>query len=148
MDITDCPNYLIYDDGRIFSKKRKKFMKPSIDKDGYLSLLLYDGEKYKRFSIHRLIALHYIPNPENKQTVDHIDRNKTNNKIENLRWATLTEQQINKNWKGNQKKHKYIYKSNKTDSIVRIERLNIARNFKTIQQALVYKFFIILQYKL
>ena len=47
-------------------------------------------------SIHRLIALHYIPNPENKPEVDHIDRERLNNNIDNLRWATRSENEKNK----------------------------------------------------
>jgi hypothetical protein len=47
--------------------------------------------------LHRLIATHYIPNPDNKPVIDHIDRNKTNNAIANLRWATISENAVNIN---------------------------------------------------
>lgn len=50
------------------------------------------------FSVHRLIAETFIPNPDNKPTVDHIDRDRTNNHITNLRWATMKEQMQNKTY--------------------------------------------------
>ena len=53
----------------------------------------------KYFLLHRLLALTFIPNPENKLTVDHIDRNKDNNNINNLRCATSSEKVINENTK-------------------------------------------------
>jgi len=96
MEIEGYPNYLIYDDGRVYSKKRKIFMKPSLIK-GYLSIRLFIDSKRKGFLIHRLVALHYIPNPHNKPEVDHIDINPLNNSISNLRWATRQEQIDNRN---------------------------------------------------
>ena len=50
----------------------------------------------KTYSIHRLVAQAFIPNPENKPTVDHINRDRLDNRVENLRWATHEEQQSNK----------------------------------------------------
>lgn len=58
--------------------------------------------------IHRLVALAFIPNPENKQTVDHINRDKADNRIENLRWATSEEQQQNRDWTPGLSGYKYI----------------------------------------
>lgn len=53
-------------------------------------------KKIKKCKVHRLIALTFLPNPENKPTVDHIDRNKENNNLSNLRWASYKEQGQNK----------------------------------------------------
>lgn len=92
MEIIDYPNYLIYKDGRVWSKKRQGckegYLKPQMKKTGYWFVNLYNNGKEKHYLIHRLIALHYIPNPENKPCIDHIDGNKLNNDINNLRWVT------------------------------------------------------------
>lgn len=56
-------------------------------KIGYLQVTLYKDGKGERFYIHRLVAESFIPNPENKPEVNHIDEDKTNNSIENLKWV-------------------------------------------------------------
>ena len=98
MEIVGYPNYMIYDDGRVWSSTRGKgkFLKPCFDGRGYLKVCLSNDGIPKNMKIHRLVALHYIPNPDNKPEVDHIDRERLNNNIENLRWATSSENQSNK----------------------------------------------------
>ena len=95
MEIINYPNYLIYDDGRVFSKTSNRFLKPTVGNDGYSRIGLYNI-KCKKFLLHRLIAMHYIPNLENNPEVDHIDGNKLNNFIENLRWASTSQNAMNK----------------------------------------------------
>ena len=53
----------------------------------------------KSYAIHYMVALTFIPNPENKKTVNHIDKIRTNNRVENLEWSTHAEQNIHKNIK-------------------------------------------------
>ena len=91
MEINDYPNYLIYEDGRVWSKTTNKFLKPSYNKDGYLQIALCKNGKKTYLRLHRLIALHYIPNPHNKLEVDHINRITDDNRIENLQWLTQQE---------------------------------------------------------
>ena len=117
MEINGFNNYLIYPDGKVFSKKSNKYLKGSLDTDGYYQVNLYNGSRtnYKTYKRHKLVALHYISNPENKTQIDHIDRNKLNNNIENLRWVTPTENQQNRGmFKNNTSGMKYIcYKADK-----------------------------------
>jgi len=91
MEIEGYPNYLIYDDGRVWSKKSNKFLKHQINNFGYFTIGLTDVKVRKFFKIHRLVAIHYIPNTENKPDVNHIDGDKSNNNIKNLEWMTRSE---------------------------------------------------------
>lgn len=79
------PLYFISNLGRVL--KGDLELKPYIDNNGYLRIHLSG----KQFRIHRLIAIAFIPNPENKRTVNHINGIKTDNRLENLEWATDSE---------------------------------------------------------
>lgn len=70
----------------------EKILSPRKSKDGYLSVILHKDNKPKTFKIHRLVAETFIPNPENKETVNHKDGNKLNNAVINLEWSTRSEQ--------------------------------------------------------
>lgn len=97
----DIPNYeglyAATEEGQIWSYISNKFLTPQRKNDGYWRIALTKNGEKKYFLLHRLLALTFIPNPENKLTVDHIDRNKDNNNINNLRWATSSEQVLNEN---------------------------------------------------
>lgn len=86
----NCKNdYLIYEDGSIYSKKSKRFLKCPIDSKGYKYLDLRNSKcKYRCPKVHRLIALAFIPNPNNLPQINHIDGNKQNNNVNNLEWCT------------------------------------------------------------
>ena len=96
MEIHGYPNYLIYKDGKVEKiKGNKKGIIKSKNDGGYLRIRLTNEDGRGTFRIHRLIAQHYIPNPLNLPLVDHIDRDKTNNNICNLRWVTHSENSQN-----------------------------------------------------
>lgn len=89
-------NYSVNKNGLIRNDITKKIKKPFINKaNGYLTVDLYKNNKSQKVPIHRLVAEAFLPNEENKPTVDHIDKNRTNNKLSNLRWATYSEQNSN-----------------------------------------------------
>lgn len=102
-DIKDYEGcYQISNKGRIksldriveFNDGRKRLYKgsilnPTYDKDGYLCIILSKNAIIKGFKLHRLVAEHFIPNPDNLPVVNHIDENKINNSIENLEWCSI-----------------------------------------------------------
>ena len=85
-------NFIIYEDGTIINTKTGNKRLPTLDKDGYLRITLQqaNGKSTTRY-IHRLLAEAFIPNPENKETVNHKDENKLNNNLNNLEWMTRKE---------------------------------------------------------
>ena len=82
-------NYSVSNEGRV--KNDKIFLKLSYNKRGYSQVVLWNENKNKIQTIHRLVAQAFIPNPDNKPEVNHIDYNKTNNHVSNLEWATKKE---------------------------------------------------------
>ena len=93
----DYYGYTVYANGDIMGKWGKKMLKPSKNRGGYLYVNIYNDKKYHKMSVHRIVALCYIENPDNKPEVDHIlCKEKTNNNVSNLRWATRSEQEMNK----------------------------------------------------
>ena len=93
----DFHGYIVYENGDIMGKWGKKMLKPSKTKGGYLQVGICIDKKRTIMYIHRLVALCYIENPDNKPTVDHIlSKETTNNNVSNLRWATRSEQIINR----------------------------------------------------
>ena len=92
-NIKDFENYLIDEDGKIINASNGRTKTPYINKEnGYLYVDLWKNNKSYKKPIHRLIAETFIPNPKHKLTVDHKDGNRLNNSIDNLRWATYSEQ--------------------------------------------------------
>ena len=90
IEMKDIPGfegkYAVTRDGQVWSYKSNKFLLPSNDGRGYLTVWVG-----RTIRIHRLVAETYIPNPNNYETVDHINCNRSDNRVENLRWMTREE---------------------------------------------------------
>jgi len=103
--ISGFPNYIISNHGNVYSNRG--LMKPRKNSGGYLQICLCN-KIIKNHSISRLVALHFLEKTGNE--VDHIDRNKLNNHVNNLRWVSRNENQRNRSKKQNcSSKYKGIY---------------------------------------
>jgi len=89
--IKDFDNYLISNFGNVKSVKTNRILKPAIASHGYYNVSIRKDKKTYTKLIHKLVAETFIENPDDKQCVDHIDNNKLNNNIDNLRYATPQE---------------------------------------------------------
>ena len=103
---------------------KEKILKPQIDINGYKYVRLYNGDKWKYFKVHYLVAKTFIPNVNNEPTVDHIDRNKQNNEVSNLRWASYVEQANNKDKTNIIKKMKKFGKKKYPNRAEKIKQFN------------------------
>ena len=83
--------YAISADGRVWSFRRKIVLRPEEVYNGYLRVTLCVNKEIKHFRVHRLVADAFIPNPDNKPQVNHINGNRKDNRVENLEWATAVE---------------------------------------------------------
>ena len=103
MEIVDYPNYLIFRNGSVLNKTTKLFLKQRIDTPGYSYVVLKNDIGIKNKNIHKLLALHYIPNPHNYSQVDHINRIRNDNTLNNLRWISDIGNKFNSNIQCNNK---------------------------------------------
>lgn len=127
--VEDFPTYSVSNLGNVMNNITNKIMKLNV-KGGYYNVSLVNGTGQKTFKVHRLIAIAFIPNPENKSDVNNEDKNKLNNNISNLTWMTRKE--------NNQ--HKSIgltYNSNKNKPINRLDKItgNIIEKYNSIEDA-------------
>jgi len=89
--IEEFPNYSIDIKGNVYNTKNNKYCHFNKDNYGYILVNLRKENIWYKRKVHRLLALSYLPNPENKCDVNHIDGNKSNNDLSNLEWATRSE---------------------------------------------------------
>ena len=84
-------NYTISDEGYVTNELTGKILKGKFAGRGYRVVNLFKDGKFKNHYIHRLVAIAFLPNPDNLPEVNHKDEDKTNNKVENLEWCTAKE---------------------------------------------------------
>ena len=122
-------DYKVYEDGTIVSVKgnHEKVLKPRLHSHGYYKVCLRIDNKAQEWLVHRLIATLFIPNPDNKPQIDHIDGNKANNNVSNLRWATALENRHNENTSNNFCGH---FRSNCAETIENKRVYTYTRNGK------------------
>ncbi len=156
-DITDYEGkYQISSLGRVRSlincrgnlHEEPKMLKDSKNNRDYHCIsLCKDGVKIN-FLVHRLVGIAFIDNPENKLTIDHLDKNKSNNQVSNLRWATNDEQLENKEYPKfvinsviGASGEKYIhYMPTKNKYRVYNKRHNpVLKHFDTLQEAVKFR---------
>jgi hypothetical protein len=142
-DIDDFPGYQVSSEGRVRSLPREvacfyatkqvpdKILTPQINRDGYYQVGIYKDGIQKKPYIHRLVGVAFISNPDNKPTVDHINRIRTDNSVSNLRWATQQEQIDNSICPPSNTGHKYIHLTPcKTYKVQRY------KTYKTLEEAI------------
>lgn len=119
----------------VIANYKECILKGRVMRNGYLAIFLSKNGKYKSYYIHRLVAEAFIPNLDNLPEIDHIDTDKTNNGVENLRWVTHVENMNNPRTKemryGNCEKSKNINKN--TMRIISQETKDKIREIKSIK---------------
>ena len=124
--------YQIYKNGNIENIKTKKILKKNKNRNGYYTIRINNDSNIKKtLKIHRLLGLCFIKNNniKEKTEIDHIDRNKQNNKLSNLRWITHQQNCLNKNKYRNTKNYyRNIYYDEKRNNY----RVQIRRKGKFI----------------
>lgn len=132
VSLIEFPNYMINRNGKIYSLYCNSYLKETDEGKGYYRYTLTNRNgKLIRHEAQRFVAMAWLPNPENKPTVDHINRNPKDNRIENLRWATWKEQQNNRINSFNQSKRRIYYEICNGYS-KRYEKSSLARAGKSI----------------
>ena len=135
--ITDFPEYEVSHSGEIRSCRfgRGRILSQKSNGCGYVQVKL----RGKCLLVHRVVAGAFLPNPDNLPQVDHINRIRTDNRVENLRWVSRSDNMVNRDLPPNALAHKNIYKTSVSQFEVCITR-NYQKiyigNFPTVEEAI------------
>ena len=91
LKVQDFEDYTIDETGNVFSIRKNKYLKQTINRNGYCKVTLQKDKYRKMFSVHRLVAQAYLKNYSNTLQVNHINGIKTDNRVENLEMVTAKE---------------------------------------------------------
>lgn len=105
--------YQISNYGKVRTVKTGRVLTPAIDERGYERVCLFKYDRERRYKVHRLVAITFIPNPDNKPQVNHKDGNKRNNFVDNLEWVTNEENMRHANATGLREGHQRFCESRK-----------------------------------
>lgn len=126
-DIIGYETYSISSYGQVKINKKNKLMVQITTATGYKRVCLTKDGKGKMMSVHRLVAMGFLPNPDNKATVNHKNHIRNDNRVDNLEWATQQEQCLHSHHKLGKSREKHI-------SITPYSKyqVNIIRNYKSV----------------
>jgi len=93
--IENYSNYSVSNIGTVKNNKTNKILRNNV-KCGYSNITLTDKTNKKTFKVHRLVAFYFIENKENKMEVNHKNKNRLDNRVENLEWVTRIENNIHR----------------------------------------------------
>jgi hypothetical protein len=144
--VPDYPLYAVSNYGKVLNIKTQNFLKPTINKRKYFYIRLTNGSS-KHFRLSRLILFSFIGNPpDDTYTADHINRDPSDDKLSNLRWASLITQRQNQNRKAGELNEKHISLDIKKRGLttwtyyrVRFRKNNIQKRFCTLNEAISFR---------
>ena len=105
--------YQVSDTGLVKTTKTGRILRPNVSIHGYERVCLFKMDRERRYRVHRLVAMAFIPNPDNLPQVNHIDGNKRNNNVSNLEWVTNHENVIHAKEHGLRTGHEQFCESKK-----------------------------------
>lgn len=126
--IDNKPNYSISDNGDVRNDKTGRILKPHKGTSGYFQVML--GRKTSPLYVHRIVAHAFLPNPNNLPQVDHINGNKLDNSVNNLRWVSISDNCLSFGYVSRiENRKKKIIATNGEQTIIFNSRAETAKHF-------------------